>query len=190
MRVAVAGVWTECGARRLASAQAQACVHGADPHLCPHCYLCSLFTKGHQPCALGPHYGVSLNPQHAQPREPLDAPPSPAVRRVHRRPGNAARRRPLGGRPTPMARITALDSDISLAGGLVEPRLSRDEPRSIEERTRAAVSASHESADRSSGKSVLGLPTGGLDYGVYVLRERDLGGAPFERAPRHSLPSR
>ena len=144
------------------------------------------------PCALGPHYGVSLNPaQHAQPRgEPLDAPPSPAVRRVHRRPGNAARRRPLGGRPTPMARITALDSDISLAGGLVEPRLSRDEPRSIEERTRAAVSASHESADRSSGKSVLGLPTGGLDCGVYVLRERDLGGAPFERAPRHSLPSR
>ena len=89
-----------------------------------------------------------------------------------------------------MARITALDSDISLAGGLVEPRLSRDEPRSIEERSRAAVSASHESADRSSGKSVLGLPTGGLDYGVYVLRERDLGGAPFERAPRHSLPSR
>ena len=91
-----------------------------------------------------------------------------------------------------MARITALDSDISLAGGLVEPRLSRDEPRSIEERSRAAVSlsASHESADRSSGKSVLGLPTGGLDYGVYVLRERDLGGAPLERAPRHSLPSR
>ena len=39
-----------------------------------------------------------------------------------------------------MARITALDSDISLAGGLVEPRLSRDEPRSIvEERSRAAV---------------------------------------------------
>ena len=173
------------------AAPAGACVHGADPHLCPHRYLCSLFTKGHQPCALGPHYGVSLNPQHAQPRgEPLDAPPSPAVRRVHRRPGNAARRRPLGGRPTPMARITALDSDISLAGGLVEPRLSRDEPRSIEERTRAAVSASHESADRSSGKSVLGLPTGGLDYGVYVLRERDLGGAPLERAPRHSLPSR
>ena len=36
------------------AAPAGACVHGADPHLCPHCYLCSLFTKGHQPCVLAP----------------------------------------------------------------------------------------------------------------------------------------
>ena len=34
--------------------QAQVFVHGADPHLCPHCYLCSLSTKGHQPCVLAP----------------------------------------------------------------------------------------------------------------------------------------
>ena len=33
---------------------AQVFVHGADPHLCPHCYLRSLSTKGHQPGVAGP----------------------------------------------------------------------------------------------------------------------------------------
>ena len=42
------------GADNARTAQAQVFVHGADPHLCPHCYLCSLFTKGHQPCVLAP----------------------------------------------------------------------------------------------------------------------------------------
>ena len=54
--------------------------------------LLSVFIVHKRPPALraGPHYGVSLNPHHTG--ENLDAPPSPAVRRVPRRPG-----KPRGG---------------------------------------------------------------------------------------------